>query len=94
MKWITGILEIILGIPFLGGLIVMGFSYVPLFVMLILHIVTLALSVGEKESKYGSVIGVITSVIAWIPFVGMVMHLITGLALLISAVGSGRAYNR
>ncbi|WP_409342279.1 hypothetical protein [Paenibacillus sp. MBLB4367] len=85
MKWITGGLEALLGIPFLGGLIVLSLSWVPLIIMLVLHIVTLVISVNERSGKAGSVVGIITSCIAWIPFVGMIMHLITAVLLLIDA---------
>jgi hypothetical protein len=53
--------------------------------MLVLHIVTLVISVNEKSGKTGSIVGIITSCIAWIPFVGMIMHLISALLLLIDA---------
>ncbi|WP_217595326.1 hypothetical protein [Cohnella sp. GbtcB17] len=85
LKWVTGALEIFLGIPVLGGLIVIGFSYVPLFVMFVLHIVTLVLSTKNQEVKYGSILGIVTSLVAWIPFVGMIMHIITGILLMVSA---------
>ncbi|CAI6086782.1 hypothetical protein [Cohnella sp. JJ-181] len=85
LKWITGALEILLGIPVLGAIIVIGFGYVPLFVMFVLHIVTLVLSAKNQEAKYGSILGIVTSLVAWIPFVGMIMHIITGILLMVSA---------
>jgi len=85
LKWITGALEIFLGIPVLGGLIIIGTYYTPLFVMLVLHIVTLILSAKNREAKYGSVLGIVTSLVAWIPFVGMILHIITGILLMVSA---------
>jgi hypothetical protein len=94
MKWITGALEILLGIPVLGAAIVIGGAYVPLGVMLILHIVTLVLSVKNNEVKYGSILGIITSLVAWIPFVGMTLHIITGILLMVSAANPGRPASR
>lgn len=85
MKWVTGAMELFLGIPIIGGLVVIGFWYVPLAVMLILHIVTLMLSNQNQEAKYGSVLGIVTSLVAWIPFLGMIMHLVTGVMLMVSA---------
>ncbi|WP_128659298.1 hypothetical protein [Paenibacillus sp. 598K] len=87
LRWVTGSLEIVLAIPFFGASIVMGFAYVPLLVMLALHILTLVLSVSNREPSYGSIMGIVTSVLAWIPFVGFVMHLITGILLMVSAAG-------
>ncbi|WP_195570745.1 hypothetical protein [Paenibacillus sp. 1001270B_150601_E10] len=85
MKWITGAFELFLGIPVLGGLIIVATGYTPLGVMFILHIVTLILSARNNESKYGSVVGIVTSLVAWIPFVGMIMHIISGILLMVSA---------
>ena len=85
LKWITGALEIILGIPILGAILIIGTAYVPLGVMLILHIVTLVLSSQNKEPKYGSILGIVTSCVAWIPFVGITLHIITGILLMVSA---------
>ena len=85
MKWVTGAFEIFLGIPFLGGLIIIGTYYTPLVVMFILHIITLVLSSRNNEVKYGSILGIVTSLVAWIPFVGMIMHIVTGILLMVSA---------
>jgi hypothetical protein len=85
LKWISGGLEAFLGIPVIGGSIILSMAWTPLFVMGIVHIVTLIFSIRDNENKYGSILGIITSVIGWIPFVGMVMHIITGVLLLIDA---------
>lgn len=85
MKWITGGLEALLAIPLVGGTIVIGFYYIPLVVMLILHIITLVMSIRQNGTIYGSVLGIVTSLIAWIPFVGWVMHVITAIFLMVSA---------
>lgn len=84
MKLVTAGLELILAIPILGGFIVMGFYYVPLLVMLALHVVTLILTKKEEGSSYGSIVGIVTSCIAWIPFVGWFMHLLSGILLIVS----------
>ncbi|REK69364.1 hypothetical protein [Paenibacillus paeoniae] len=85
MKWVTGSFEILLGIPLIGGAFILSTAYVPLGIMLILHIVTLVLSASNKEPKYGSILGIVTSVVAWIPFVGMALHIITGILLMVTA---------
>lgn len=88
LQWISGGLELFLGIPLLGGTIVISFLYTPLALMLVLHIVTLYFIVQEsreKSDRTGSIVGIVTSCIAWIPFVGMTMHIITGVLLLINA---------
>ncbi|WP_350343618.1 hypothetical protein PRVXT_002930 [Proteinivorax tanatarense] len=85
LKWVTGGLEILLGIPILGALIVVGFVGLPLLVMLALHIATLVVSSKSGVAKHGSILGIVTSLVAWIPFVGMVMHIITGIILMVDA---------
>jgi len=85
LRWVTGSMELVLAIPVLGGLIVMGSSYVALGLMLILHIITLILSANNKEPIYGSVLGVVTSLIAWIPFLGWIMHLLSAILIMVSA---------
>jgi hypothetical protein len=88
LKWVSGGLEAFLGIPILGGIVILSLAYTPLFFMAALHIVTLIFSVLEGKKKSGSILGIITSCIAWIPFVGMTMHIITGIVLLIDAFKS------
>ncbi|WP_179874505.1 hypothetical protein [Bacillus sp. AFS002410] len=48
MKWISGGFEALLGIPAIGGSIVIGFGYTPLFIALILHIITLVLAYNQN----------------------------------------------
>ena len=92
-KWITGIFEALLGIPILGGLYILSNAWTPLFVMLILHIITLILAKKDDGSGFGSVFGIITSIFGWIPIVGMIMHIITALVLILSASRpEGRQY--
>lgn len=90
LKWITGVLEALLGIPILGGLIVVSLLWTPLILMLILHIITLIYSIKDGTKRHGSILGVITSLIGWIPFVGMIMHIITAVYLMVDAFRSGK----
>lgn len=81
LKLITAIGESILGIPLLGGTIIVSLLWIPLVVMFILHIITLIYSSKENTSKAGSILGIITSVLGWIPILGMFMHIITAILL-------------
>ncbi|WP_010648295.1 hypothetical protein [Oceanobacillus massiliensis] len=85
-KWITGIFEALLGIPILGGFYIIANGWSPLFVMLVLHIITWVLTAKDNGSQAGSILGVITSIIGWIPIIGMIMHIITAIVLLLSAM--------
>ncbi|CAG7635927.1 hypothetical protein PAESOLCIP111_03720 [Paenibacillus solanacearum] len=85
LKWITGAFEVFLAIPVVGAAVVMGSAYTALGVMFILHVITLILSAKNKEPFYGSILGVITSVLAWVPLLGWILHLITGILLMVTA---------
>ncbi|MET3700141.1 hypothetical protein SAMN05877753_11912 [Bacillus oleivorans] len=85
LKWITGGLEAMVGIPLIGGILILSTLWAPLFILLGLHILTLVFSIREKQNTHGSILGIVTSCIAWIPFVGMIMHIITAIFLLTDA---------
>ncbi|MFL6559569.1 MAG: hypothetical protein ACJ8MO_26075 [Bacillus sp. (in: firmicutes)] len=85
LKWVSGGLEALLGVPILGGTIVIGLVWTPLAMMLILHIITLVFTKKEGGSPTGSILGIVTSCVAWIPVVGMIMHIISAIFLMIDA---------
>jgi hypothetical protein len=90
LKLATGALEAFLGIPILGGAFIIATGYTPLWVMLVLHLITLYISHKERAGTLGSVIGIVTCCIGWIPFVGMVMHWLSAIALLLGGLLQGR----
>jgi hypothetical protein len=90
LKWVTGVLEAILGIPILGAVIVLSSGWTVLMVMLVLHVITLALSVKNREQYRGSVLGIIGSALGWIPGVGIVMHILSAIFLMITATSDER----
>lgn len=85
MKWITGGLEAILGIPFVGGAIILGLAWTPLVLMLILHVITLVLTKRDRGAATGSILGIIASCLGWIPVVGMILHILAAIFLMINA---------
>jgi predicted branched-subunit amino acid permease len=90
LKIITGGIEAFLGIPFLGGAIILASAWGPLQFMFVFHLITLVICIVQKERFYGSILGLITSVVGYLPFVGMVMHIVTALVLLFDAVRGSR----
>ncbi|WP_251048060.1 hypothetical protein [Planococcus sp. ISL-109] len=90
LLWITGLAEAFLAIPFIGGGFVISAGYSPLGVMFVLHAITLFYCFKEYSPKSGSILGIITSTLAWIPLIGWALHLLTAMVLLISAAVSGR----
>lgn len=85
LMWVTGGLEALLGIPLLGGTLVISLFWTPLVIMLAFHIVTLVLAQKQHLKTRGSILGIITSCVGWIPIVGMVMHILTAVFLMIDA---------
>lgn len=85
LKFVVGGLEALMGIPVLGGALVLSLAWTPLVIALILHIVTLIFSKQENRPITGNVLGIVTSCIAFIPIVGMIMHIITAIIVLIEA---------
>jgi|SRR5699024_473700 len=85
LKWVTGGMEAILAIPVFGASIIIGFAWLPLFVMLVLHIITLVLTKQDNGPFVGSILGIVTSCIGWIPFVGMIMHILSAIFLMVNA---------
>ena len=78
-KWVAGGLEALLGIPVLGASIIIGLVWTPLAIMLVFHIVNLVLSKNEDLPVAGSILGIVGNAIGWIPFVGMIMHILTAI---------------
>ncbi|MBN8235961.1 hypothetical protein JF544_11910 [Halobacillus kuroshimensis] len=88
LKWVTGGCEALLAIPFIGGLFVVGSGWNALLFMFVAHLITLIFAVRDNRTYAGSVLGMITSALAWIPVLGWILHSVTAIFLLIDA---GRA---
>ena len=82
-KWVAGGLEALLGIPVLGASIIIGLVWTPLAIMLVFHIVNLVLSKNEDLPVAGSILGIVGNAIGWIPFVGMIMHILTAIFVMV-----------
>lgn len=86
MKFVTGGMEAFLGIPVLGGAFVIFTGYTALWVMLALHVVTLLICHKENAGRLGSIVGIVTSLIGFIPIVGMFMHIVSAIVLILGAL--------
>lgn len=85
LKWISGGLEALLGIPLVGASIVIGLFYVPLLLMLAFHIVNFNISKKHGKKTSANVLGIVTNCVAWIPGVGMIMHILSAVFLMLEA---------
>lgn len=85
LKWITGGIEAFLAIPFVGGIYIISSGWATLGVMLVLHLVTLVLSIKNGSVSIGSIFGILASVLGVIPGVGWFLHVITAIILIVDA---------
>ncbi|MBY9080021.1 hypothetical protein KIH86_21175 [Paenibacillus sp. HN-1] len=89
-KWGTFAYEAFLALPIIGGAFVVANAWVPLGIAFLLHVVAIAVLYNERGRVAGNVLGVITSIIAFIPIIGWIMHGITALVLLIEGLSGSR----
>jgi hypothetical protein len=89
LRWVSFGFEAFWAIPFLAGFIISTLAWTPLLFMLILHVVTLVFCIKSNTKYYGSIVGVIASILGFIPFVGWALHFASAIALLVSSIGSG-----
>ncbi|GAA6825742.1 hypothetical protein ISO99_11145 [Staphylococcus sp. 18_1_E_LY] len=71
--------ELFYGIPFLGGSFILGLSWQPLFVNMFLYLIMLVILMVDKQNAIKPMavvplLGIIGSIIAFIPFIGMIVH--------------------
>ncbi|SDJ23025.1 hypothetical protein [Natribacillus halophilus] len=85
IKWVTGGLEAVWGIPILGGSMIIGMVWIPLIVMLVLHIIGIVFAAKEDRNKSGHILGILASALGWIPGVGMILHILAAIFLMIEA---------
>ncbi|MGE6259951.1 hypothetical protein ACQKCU_19075 [Heyndrickxia sporothermodurans] len=77
-KIIIGLVELFFGIPFIGGLIIISHGWAPLGTLIIFHLIGLIISFVAVKAKSASIFGIIGNIFAFIPFVGMVLHVFIG----------------
>lgn len=90
VKGIAGGYELILAIPFIGGTIVVASGWQALTLGLVIHIVALGIAIGSRTSVIPSVFGIVTSLLAWIPILGWILHTVTCIVYFISAYADAR----
>lgn len=94
LKWVSGGLEAILGIPILGGLIVIGSGYNALWLMLAFHIVVVVLTARAGNVSKGNIVGIVASTVGVIPVVGMLLHIAAAITILLDAAFGNRIITR
>ncbi|KGE19618.1 hypothetical protein [Paenibacillus wynnii] len=90
LKWGTFAYEAFLALPIIGGLFVLANGWIPLGIAFLLHALAIIVLFKERGPVIGNVVGVVTSIIGFIPIVGWVMHGITALILLVEGISTSR----
>ncbi|OYD59831.1 hypothetical protein CGZ90_05115 [Fictibacillus aquaticus] len=99
LKLVSGSFELLLGFPILGGMFILATGWTPLWFMFFFHLVTLIICAKEGTRYYGSVLGLAASALGWIPFLGMGLHILSGIVLVADGLmtkdsRSRRVYHR
>ncbi len=84
LKWTTGIFHLLI-IPcyLLQGLI---YLYgIPLLAIITLHIITILLAKKAGMKTYANYIGILTALVAFFPYIEIVLHIIAAIFLLLDA---------
>lgn len=85
-KLVICFMELMLAFPVIGASIVISSGWTVLSWMILFHIIGIILSTQAKQSKSSHIFGLISNIVAVIPFVGMVLHGLTALYLLTQAI--------
>ncbi|HHZ5403106.1 TPA: hypothetical protein ACWJ98_000941 [Bacillus cereus] len=88
LKWTTGIYHLLL-LPcyylFLSHVNLYG---IPLLLLIVLHITTILLSKKEGLNTYSNYIGIIITLLAFFPYIVIVLHMIAAIFLLLDAAST------
>lgn len=83
LKLITAISETILAFTMIWGMMVLSLAWLPLLILLVLHIIVLVKiwELSKPQPKIWAILWIITNILWWIPVFGMIMHIITAIVL-------------
>ncbi|HDR8181006.1 TPA: hypothetical protein QC116_000337 [Bacillus thuringiensis] len=88
LKWTTGISHLLL-IPFCYLFLTHINLYgIPLLLLIALHITTILLSKKAAMNTYPHYIGIIVTLLAFFPYIEIVLHMIAAVFLLLDAIST------
>lgn len=86
LKLIASGIEFFLGIPFVGGAFIFANAWGPLLFMFLFYLGILLLSINYGYAKWGAIIGMVISILAIVPVLGMVLHWVAFFTLLLDGI--------
>ncbi|RPF54062.1 hypothetical protein [Aquisalibacillus elongatus] len=94
LKLVASAIEFFLGLPLIGGIFIVSNAWGPLLLMVLFYIVILVISINYGYAKWGAITGIVVSLLAFIPVLGMVLHWVAFFVLLIDGLTNAKQANR
>ncbi|MBJ8103479.1 MULTISPECIES: hypothetical protein [Bacillus cereus group] len=87
LKWTTGISHLLL-IPYYLHQGIVDLYGIPLLIVITLHIITILLAKKKGMKTYSNYIGILTILVAFFPYIAIVLHIIAAIFLLLDAASA------
>jgi hypothetical protein len=88
LKWITGIYHLLLIPCYYVFPSLVNLYGIPLLLLIVLHITTILLAKKSGMNTYAHYIGIIVTLVAFFPYIVIVLHIIAAIFLLLDAAST------
>lgn len=88
LKWITGIYHLLLIPCYYVFPSLVNLYGIPLLLLIVLHITTILLAKKSGMNTYAHYIGIIVTLVAFFPYIVIVLHIIAAVFLLLDAAST------
>ncbi|MFB6586497.1 hypothetical protein ACFCVQ_12795 [Bacillus thuringiensis] len=88
LKWITGIYHLLLIPCYYVFPSLVNLYGIPLLLLIVLHITTILLAKKSGMNTYAHYIGIIVTLVAFFPYIVIVLHIIVAVFLLLDAAST------
>ncbi len=88
LKWITGIYHLLLIPCYYVFPSLVNLDGLPLLLLIVLHITTILLAKKSGMNTYAHYIGIIVTLVAFFPYIVIVLHIIAAIFLLLDAAST------
>ncbi|PEU68302.1 hypothetical protein CN386_27945 [Bacillus cereus] len=88
LKWTTGISHLLLLPCYYTFPSIVNLDRIPLLLLIALHITTILLANKAGMNTYAHYIGIIVTLVAFFPYIDVVLHIIAAVFLLLDAIST------
>lgn len=88
LKWITGIYHLLLIPCYYVFPSLVNLYGIPLLLLIVLHITTILLAKKSGMNTYAHYIGIIVTLVAFFPYIVIILHIIAAIFLLLDAAST------